>query len=482
MRNTLALAALLLIASLTPQSCLNAAEPKWRRLTTANFELLTTEGDRRARAALLHFEQVRSFFLKVGIKEPVSESKTLIVAFQSEKEFKPYRPTESAAAYYQRGYDRDYIVMQELSPDFLSGATHEYVHLLVQHSGMRLPAWLNEGLADFYSTMTPVGKKVKVGEIIPGRIYSFRESKMLDLPTLFTVDHDSPYYNERDRTQIFYAQSWALTHMLMLSETYRPKYGEWMSALVAGKSHEEAFQSAYGQTLATVEKSLNSYFRAATYNYALFDTQLEKSAEEPAIEIVSALESGLALASIMGAGPKADEARELLVGLEKKFPDDHRIPAALGYLALREHPNPDEAMAREQFAKAIAMNSPEVRLLVDYARLLENETRADGEGGLRERGAARDSRSMPVLLRALEMRPTQYEVCYDLARMLFNENAFAQAIIALQPLKSLTREQGRQIFRLLAYLYLQVKQPTDAKSAAERLRGISQTPEEIAEA
>ncbi len=37
---------------------------------------------------------------------------------------------------------------------------------------------------------------------------------------LFAVDHDSPYYNVPDKMALFYAQSWALVHMLELSPAY----------------------------------------------------------------------------------------------------------------------------------------------------------------------------------------------------------------------------------------------------------------------
>ena len=36
-------------------------------------------------------------------------------------------------------------------------------------AGLSLPAWLNEGLADVYSTLKLSGKRVIVGQIYPGR-------------------------------------------------------------------------------------------------------------------------------------------------------------------------------------------------------------------------------------------------------------------------------------------------------------------------
>src|SRR5271165_1130158 len=69
------------------------ADP-WLRIQSANFELFTTAGERAGRDLVRHFEQVRGFFLgvfgvKSGDRRPVR-----IVAFHSEKEFAPYRPSE----------------------------------------------------------------------------------------------------------------------------------------------------------------------------------------------------------------------------------------------------------------------------------------------------------------------------------------------------------------------------------------------------
>ena len=61
-----------------------------------------------------------------------------------------------------------------------------------------------------------------MGDLIPAHVLTLRDERMLDLPTLASVDHDSPYYNERGKTGIFYAQSWALVHMLNFAPEYRP--------------------------------------------------------------------------------------------------------------------------------------------------------------------------------------------------------------------------------------------------------------------
>ena len=59
-------------------------------------------------------------------------------------EFTPYSPRANSAAYYVRSPKRDYIVMGDLSPESYKTAVHEYTHLIVRHSGLRIPIWLRD--------------------------------------------------------------------------------------------------------------------------------------------------------------------------------------------------------------------------------------------------------------------------------------------------------------------------------------------------
>jgi hypothetical protein len=48
-----------------------------------------------------------------------------------------------------------------------------------------------------------------------------REQELLPLSTLFSIGTNSPHYNEQDKTGIFYGESWALIHYLMLGDSGR---------------------------------------------------------------------------------------------------------------------------------------------------------------------------------------------------------------------------------------------------------------------
>src|SRR5579863_9741309 len=87
-----------LLSSMAP-----AAE-QWVKLTSSHFELYTTAGEKKGREALLYFEQVRDFFTRTRSSDkPVPDTRVRIIAFQSEKEYAPYRINDFSSAFYLNG-------------------------------------------------------------------------------------------------------------------------------------------------------------------------------------------------------------------------------------------------------------------------------------------------------------------------------------------------------------------------------------------
>src|SRR5713226_9083260 len=302
-------AAAAVVAMLLP--CAAPAAEQWLKLQSSHFELYTTAGEKKGREAVLYFEQVRDFFQRTrGAARAMPGTPVRIIAFRSDKEFEPYRFNAASTAFYLEGYDRDYIVMRSISPEYYPVAVHEFTHLLVKHTGAELPIWFNEGLAELYSTLKPTGKKVMVGEVIQGRFYYLQQHKWLSLEALTSADHNSPYYNERDRAGFFYSESWALVHMLNLSSEYRPQFSKFLNLLASGVTASSAFWQAYAKTIDQVQKDLEGYLRGTHFNAAVFDVKLEKSAEEPDILPATPLESGMVLADLLALTGKQEAAKE----------------------------------------------------------------------------------------------------------------------------------------------------------------------------
>ncbi len=255
------------------------------------------------------------------------------MAFSTESEYRPYHPSESAASFYTHDNDRDYIVIQDL--DHFNYAIHEYTHLVIARSGLRIPLWMNEGWADLNSTLTEKGKKAMIGDIIPGRREALLRNTWIPLADLDKVDQRSPMYNEREKASVFYGESWALVHMLFLAPQYRKKFDLFVQATVAGKSLADACLTAFGKSAAVVQQDLVKYIGNNQLDGAVFDVNLAGVQVNPVISTMTPLDTGLLLADVLTLTRKFPEAKTALEELSKQYPADPRIPEALGYLTIK---------------------------------------------------------------------------------------------------------------------------------------------------
>lgn len=451
-----ALAALLL----TVLSAVAAAGPRWVRAASPNFELYTTAGEKRAREAVLYFEHVRSFFLATAGAKPPARAPVRIVAFNSAREYRPYRMGAGAPAFAGGGPERDEIVMEGISEENYPLAVHEYVHLLLKPF-KKLPLWLNEGQAELYSTLHAGGRRVSVGEIPQGRYLVLRTSKWIGLETLFAVDRDSPYYiKEGDQQQIFYAESWALAHMLLLANGYRPHASQFLHQVEAGATEAEAFERAFGKTTAQVWADLQAYLRGGHLQSFAFEVPVEKSARAPEIRPASPLEAGLVLAGVLVNMQKVEEARQAYARLARENPASPQVPEALGYLAWRSK---REEEARTQFAKAAALGSTNARMYYDYASLL------DAAG-------APPQQQVPLLRTAVQLDPEFRDARYDLALLLIAGEDFDGALAQFAGIKQVEPDEAFRFFHALAYACYGAGDKEGARANAKRAAEVAKNP------
>src|SRR5262245_50874288 len=121
-----ALVALLLLALLAT----GANKDPWVRVVSPSFELFTDAGERAGVDVVKHFEQVRSFFLQRFKMSTGEDRKARVILFRTEKEYQPYSPSQSAAAFFRPGEFHDFIVMNNSVANWRSMAVHELTHLM----------------------------------------------------------------------------------------------------------------------------------------------------------------------------------------------------------------------------------------------------------------------------------------------------------------------------------------------------------------
>lgn len=438
------------------------AAEQWIKVSTPHFELFTTAGEKKGREAILYFEQVRSFFLQASPAKTAPEFPVRIVAFRGEKQFQPYRVSESAFAYYVQGRNNDYIVMQDIVSEHYPAVIHEYMHLVINHSGLKMPVWLNEGWADLFSTLKPQGKKAVVGDILPGRAQTLLSNKMIGFDVLTAVDHDSPLYNEKNKAGMFYAESWALTHMLFFSPDYRPNFIKFVATITSGKSMEESCQAAFGKRLWEVETDFRRYLQGDRFYHMIVDIKLQKSDEEPEVTEASPFESEMTLADLLVMNRKVDAARSALVQLAKSNPDKPEVEESLGYL---EWQLKDEESARRHFARALANGTKNAEMCFQYAMM--------------ERRAGTPAQDVIIALqKAVDLKPNYVEAQLQLGQLLVSDGKYLQAIGQLRAIRVVKQEYAPQLFAALAYSYLQTGDLSKAQENAEYSKKWAKTPEQ----
>ncbi len=454
----LALSALVLSAPVRP------ASGEWIRISTSHFELYTTAGEKKGREAIRYFEHVRRFFLEASPARRIPQTPVRIVAFHDDKQFRPYTINEAAFAYYTGARGRDWIVMQDIVAEHFPAALHEYTHLILRHSGLRIPLWLDEGMAELYSTLRPMSNKLIIGDLIPGRMVDLQQQKWLDVAALVAVTHDSPYYNEQKKAGIFYAESWALTHMLVLSPAYRLNFAKFLAELSSGTDFETASRKALGAGAEKLDHDLHFYLTGHPYGVA-FDLHLKNTDEDLSVDEVPAFDADLMLADLSVLINKRDEASAVYRRLLQQEPDRPEIEASLGYLALLDK---EPAEARRHFAKAFAEGSKDAQMCLDLASL-ELSTDSTSEA------------AVIALKRALLWIPDNTQARLLLGETLNNRLDYRGAVEALKPPRpvNLQGDEANEYLLNLAYAYLAQGDVANARQYATEAKKWAVTPDQV---
>jgi tetratricopeptide (TPR) repeat protein len=352
------------------------AKDNWISVRTKNFYLVGNDSEKEIRAVGLKLEQFREVFTRLFpnmvFSTPVP---TTVVVFKSQSSYAPFKPHANTAGYFQSGRDVNYITLTtELnSGDPFKVIFHEYTHLLVNNTFKDAPLWFNEGLAEYYSTFKVTeDRKVAIGAAIGEHVYLLRESKMLPLRTLFEVDHKSPHYNESKKQGIFYAQSWALMHYLLIGKTgLVAPLTKFLELQNENVPIDQAFQLAFGMPFETMEKDLRNYIKQDRYNLinGHFERKLELDASTQATPLTEA-EAQAYLGDLLLHSYRKD-AYTYLEKAIKLDPNLGMAHASMGMAYFREGKVNE---ARASLERAVSLNSQNYLAHYYYAFTLSRQS------------------------------------------------------------------------------------------------------------
>ena len=299
---------------------------------------------------------------------------THVVVFRDSRQFVrvlPHdehgQPLPHVAGFFFPGPATDFIAVGRTGKAFDRRAIlHEYAHRMLSRRSNMLPLWLNEGLAEFFSTLDRGAGELPavIGRPPLEALAELRGGEFVPLTRIVSARPSSKFLGDVDQVRMFYAESWALVHYLLIGRPGASNAGlmAFLDALERHADPEEALKSAFGLTLRQLDNALRAYIRQPEFR-GLPVGRVAAGAEVPAVEMSAAavhalfgdlllragtlneaqreladalaaepanLAARVAMARVALATGAGDEGRAALRRLAEQFPDDFAVRYFLG--------------------------------------------------------------------------------------------------------------------------------------------------------
>lgn len=441
-----------------------AAHAEWRRAESPNFVLVGDLPENALRERILLLEDLDRLLriLTAGEEEP-ARNKLHVYIVDGIGELRAIRPTlpPNAAGFYAASEHGLIAAVDGGDPDagnqFLF---HEYAHhFMMQNSTVRYPAWFVEGSAEFLATVRFSARKIDIGRLPEGRIFSL-QGEWLPMERLLSA---GPFGLNGDDMGAYYAQSWLLTHYFFSNAERQAALGRLLAAVQQGRTGPEALQSATGLTPAALARELRAYIggrisyrqmdRGTAAPPAVTVTMLPRSARD-LILYEAAVRSGVSdeqgpayLQRIRTAAARYPDdplAMRVLARIELHFgdrtvadslldrllagsPNDAELLYFKGmrWLLAAQGENPPEragANARQWFGRAQRADQDHWQTLYQYAESLRGEA------------AFTSDNTRNALLLAHRLAPQVQSITLSAASLLITRREYVYAIALLRPL------------------------------------------------
>lgn len=276
---------------------LEAKREVWVEVRSPNFIVISNAGEKQARKTAIQFEQIHTLFrewltVAQGHPSPV----IIVFAMKDEKSLSDLLPEYWTKGHmhpaglfaYRMNQYYAAVNLEAQGTNPFATMYHEYYHSLTLPYFPELPTWLAEGLADFFGESQVNGNVATMGMADPALIEELRQNRLIPLDVLFHVDGNSPYYNEENKTSVFYAESWALTHYLMVGDktAHRQMLVDYANALSSGATQDQAAAKAFGD-LKKLQGEISRYISKFQFSYFQMKAPDEPRAADIRVRTIS---------------------------------------------------------------------------------------------------------------------------------------------------------------------------------------------------
>ena len=467
---------LLLFAVTLPSSARDSAD-HWFEVRSQHFVVLTDSNEKQARHIASQFERMRSVFhLMMPTASDSAGSPIIVLALEDKKSFQSLEPEAylakgqlDLAGYFMRAPDKNYILLRLDAQGEHPYATvyHEYTHYMLRDASEWIPLWLNEGLAEFYQNTDIEEKDVRLGQPSPDDILYLRQNRLLPLTTLLKVDQTSPYYHEEQKGSVFYAESWALTHYIEVTDRQKGtnRIYDYAKLLIKKEDPVVAAQQAFGD-LNQLQKSLNSYISQG--QFMMFKINTVVTADESTFQVreIPTPDADAIRADVLVYNRRTKDAQALLDSTLRDDPKNALAHETMGYLKFREG---DIPAARKWYGEAVQLDSQSYLAHYYYATMSMNAV-SDGQ----------DPEIESSLRTCIKLNPA-FAPAYDELAMRYSLDAAKAGEAHMLNVQAINLEPDNLNYRLnAASVLVNTRQYDSAVHVLQAAIHVAKTPDETA--
>ena len=464
--------ALLLLLVTAPAWARDNGSP-WVEVRSPHFSVVTDAGEREGRRLADQFERMRWVFQTLFPKANVDPiAPIVVIAVKNQKGMQALEPEAylakgqlTIAGLFLRAPDKNYILARtDVEGEHpYSTVYHEYTHLELGTEGM--PLWLNEGLAEFFQNTDFRDKEVILGQASADDLMYLQQNRLIALPVLFQVDANSPYYHEEQKGSVFYAESWALTHYLEVTDYngHTNHVGNYLTLVSRQTDPVSAAEQSFGD-LKKLQSGLEDYIRRQQYMY--FHMNSAGAAIDPksmTVTPVTEPQADAIRADFLAYNGRTDDARTLLDGVLKADPNNVQAHETMGFIEFRAG-HRDEA--KKWYSEAVALDSHSYLAQYYFGSLsvMDGSTGEDVEKSLRA---------------AIQLNP-RFAPAYDSLAVLYGKRHEKLDEAHMLNLQAVDLEPGNVNFRLnSANILMEMGRYDDSVRVLKAAQVIAKTPLEV---
>jgi tetratricopeptide (TPR) repeat protein len=260
---------------------------------------------------------------------------------------------DSIAGLYFHGWEKQYAMVRLDTLEDIGEAVmfHEYTHSILHTNLHWLPAWLDEGLAEFYGYTQFRQHRIIIGS--PTARYAYIEHGV-PIPLEDLIDM-SPYpLTDEDRVEMFYGESWAFVHFTNFGPGMEggAKLNQFFQLLQTGVDQKKAFVQVFG-SFRSMDLTLFSYMKEHLFSVGAIPAPADMADSDFSSRTLSVAETEAEIAGCQLLAGDFKGAKNLI---EEALHDDPTLGLAHeenGFVLFDEGKTADAA---DEFSKAFALN------------------------------------------------------------------------------------------------------------------------------